>query len=245
MFVKLLSVVLLLSVCKAQDKDSVGVRIAFKIYDECLRNDGGFTPCLKKKAVTFFDRVLKLDTIPLADGVNVIKSADVQLPLITSENDLERSLPRNLEARDQQLNEMLIDRIAAFFSSRTVKLSFPSFTSQELSRSVEEGRGKMKKMMGMMMAGFAMKMAAMVPIAIAGLFLLAGKALITAKIALLLAGIIGLKKLLSQKGGGGHESHSSGWSSGGGGSGGWDRRSFEDEESAQNLAYRGYNTVQH
>lgn len=103
----------------------------------------------------------------------------------------------------------------------------------------------MKKMMGMMMAGFAMKMAAMVPIAIAGLFLLAGKALITAKIALLLAGIIGLKKLLSQKGGGGHESHSSGWSSGGGGSGGWDRRSFEDEESAQNLAYRGYNTVQH
>lgn len=141
MFVKLLSVVLLLSVCKAQEKDSsVGVRIAFKIYDECLRNDGGFTPCLKKKAVTFFDRVLKLDTIPLADGVNVIKSADVQLPLIQSENELERSLPRNLEARDQQLNEMLIDRIAAFFSSRTVKLSFPSFTSQELSRSVEEGK---------------------------------------------------------------------------------------------------------
>lgn len=95
----------------------------------------------------------------------------------------------------------------------------------------------MKKMMGMMMAGFAMKMAAMIPIAIAGLFLLAGKALITAKIALLLAGIIGLKKLLSQKGG--HESHSSGWQSGGGG-GGWDRRSIEERDHAQSLAYNAY-----
>ena len=53
----------------------------------------------------------------------------------------------------------------------------------------------MKKMMSMMMMGFAMKMAAMVPIAIAGLYLLAGKALIVSKIALLLAGIIGIKKV--------------------------------------------------
>lgn len=105
----------------------------------------------------------------------------------------------------------------------------------------------MKKMMGMMMMGFAMKMAAMVPVAIAGLYLLAGKALIISKIALLLAGIIGIKKLLSSKQSGG----SSGWSSGGGssggwqssgggtgghGGGGWDRRSIE----AQNLAYNGY-----
>lgn len=44
------------------------------------------------------------------------------------------------------------------------------------------GRGKMKKMMGMMGMGMAMKMAAMVPMAMAGLFMLAGKALITAKV---------------------------------------------------------------
>lgn len=94
-----------------------------------------------------------------------------------------------------------------------------------------------------MMMGFAMKMAAMVPVAIAGLYLLAGKALIVSKIALLLAGIIGIKKLLSSKsgggggGGGGWSSGGSGggWSSGGGG-GGWDRRSNE----AQNIAYNAY-----
>lgn len=93
------------------------------------------------------------------------------------------------------------------------------------------------------MMGFAMKMAALVPVAIAGLYLLAGKALIVSKIALLLAGIIGIKKLLSSKqGGGGGGGWSSGGSSGGwqssghGGSGGWDRRSNE----AQNIAYNAY-----
>lgn len=105
-------------------------------------------------------------------------------------------------------------------------------------------------MMSMMMMGFAMKMAAMIPVAIAGLYLLAGKALIISKIALLLAGIIGIKKLLASK-----QSSSSGWSSsgsggggwssggghgGGGGGGGWDRRSSD----AQDLAYRGYTSQQ-
>jgi hypothetical protein len=41
-----------------------------------------------------------------------------------------------------------------------------------------EGRGKMKKMMSMMMAGFMMKLMSMVPVAIAGLYVLAGKALV-------------------------------------------------------------------
>lgn len=89
--------------------------------------------------------------------------------------------------------------------------------------------------------GIAAKIAALIPIAIAGLFLLAGKALITAKIALLISGIIALKKLFASKnsGGGGH----GGWQSGGGGGGwqssggGWDKRSLD----AQKLAYKAYN----
>lgn len=113
------------------------------------------------------------------------------------------------------------------------------------------GRGKMKKMMGMMMMGFAMKMAAMVPVAIAGLYMMAGKALIISKIALLLAGILGIKKLLASKqssssssggwqssgsGGGG----GSGWQSGGGGGsgGGWDRRS--NDLATHSIVYKGY-----
>jgi len=46
----------------------------------------------------------------------------------------------------------------------------------------------------------------LIPIALAGLALLAGKALIISKLALVLAGIIGLKKLLGSSGGGHHDS---------------------------------------
>lgn len=97
----------------------------------------------------------------------------------------------------------------------------------------------MKGMMGGMMMGMAAKMAALVPVAIAGLFLLAGKALITAKIALLISGIIAIKKLFAAKHSHGH---GHGWQSGGGGGwqssgGGWDKRSFEDP---QKLAYKAY-----
>lgn len=104
--------------------------------------------------------------------------------------------------------------------------------------------------MGGMMMAIAAKMAALIPIAIAGLFLLAGKALITAKIALLLSGIIALKKLFASKNGGGggggaHGGHGGWQASGGGGGhggwqssgGGWDKRSIDE---AQSLAYRAH-----
>lgn len=85
----------------------------------------------------------------------------------------------------------------------------------------------------MMMMG-AMKAMTLIPLALGALFLLAGKALIIAKIALVLSLIITLKKLLSAK----QEEH--GWqSSGGHSSGGWDRRSLEASE-AHNLAYNAY-----
>jgi len=101
----------------------------------------------------------------------------------------------------------------------------------------------MKKMMGMMMMGLAAKAAALVPLAIGGLFLLAGKALIISKIALVLSLIIALKKLLSHKHGGHHHEVHHGWQPSGGG-GGWDRRSLGDEDQAQQLAYRGQASAQ-
>lgn len=106
------------------------------------------------------------------------------------------------------------------------------------------GRNRTRRMMSMMMMGVMMKMATMVPIAIAGLYILAGKALMVSKIALLLASIIGINKLMSMKGSSsssGHSSGGGGWSSGGGGGGGggWDRRS---QEAAQTMAYKAYAT---
>lgn len=76
----------------------------------------------------------------------------------------------------------------------------------------------------------------LVPLALGALALLAGKALIVSKLALVLAGIIGLKKLL-----GGHSDHHDAGHvevvSGHHGSG-WGR-SYDKEEAAR-LAYQAY-----
>ncbi|XP_050357725.1 uncharacterized protein LOC126778277 isoform X1 [Nymphalis io] len=232
MIKKLFPLVFLVVVVAADD---FGIKYVMRIYEDCQRTDG-IVPCLKKKAILFFDRAARMEAIPLIAGVDIVKTSDMEIVPI-SENDIDANLPRNMDNKDEALTDMLWNRIAAFANSRTIQLSLPKMSGEELNKGVEEGRGKMKKMMGMMMMGAAMKMAAMIPLAIAGLFILAGKALIVSKIALLLAGIIALKKIIAQKnsgGGGGHESH--GWSSGGGSSGGWDRRSYD----ASDLAYSGY-----
>jgi hypothetical protein len=75
----------------------------------------------------------------------------------------------------------------------------------------------------------------LIPIALAGLALLAGKALIVSKLALVLAGIIGLKKLLSGSGGGHQESSYQVVSGHGHGHG--SVRSLQDPHL---LAYRSY-----
>ncbi|XP_058813160.1 uncharacterized protein LOC131677386 [Topomyia yanbarensis] len=229
-----------------EDYQNQGLRAIVRVYDECSKAETGFSPCLKKRAITFIDRLSRVESLTLGDMkvVRNERAATGQDLKPLTENELEQSLPRGLEARDEALTNILLEKIAGIFSSRTIQISLPKLSSDELGRGLEEGRGKMKKMMSMMLMGFMMKMAAMVPVAIAGLYLLAGKALIVSKIALLLAGIIGLKKLVAskQQGGGG----GGGWSSGGSGhSGGWDRRSADlaasaAAASAQNIAYNAY-----
>jgi uncharacterized membrane protein YgcG len=103
-----------------------------------------------------------------------------------------------------------------------------------------------------------LKAATLIPIFLGTIALIAGKALLIGKIALVISAIIGLKKLLSQQksvtyeivshphhshheayssGGGGFSSDIGGYgSSGSGGHGAWGRSSVD----AQQLAYRAY-----
>ncbi|XP_036674825.3 uncharacterized protein Osi12 [Drosophila suzukii] len=260
----LLSVLFLASSCGAATEQlgsppspspsqNAGARTLLRVYDECTRAEAGFVPCLKKKAISFIDRLAPIDAINVAEGIKLVRLETAPRPPAASENELEFSLPRSGSDRDAKLTNMLIERLSYFFNGHSLQVSFPKLTSDEIGRGLEEGRGKMKKMMGMMMMGMAMKMMSMVPIAMGALYILAGKALIISKIALLLAGIIGLKKLMSGKSSGGSSGWSSGgggggggggWSSGGGGGGGgggWDRRSLTE---AQELAYRAHNLKQ-
>jgi len=241
--------VLLLLVCSAiihADEDGGflerGYRALYRVYEECEHRNMAVSPCLKKKAIAFFERLGRIQTLPIGDNLELVKvTSSTDDSSKNAVSDLEKTLARtNGGAMDEMLNDILFERVAALMNSFNVQISLPKTSSGELKRSIEEGRGKMKKMMGMMMMGMAMKLAALVPIAMGVLFLLAGKALIISKIALVLSLIIGLKKLLSQKQGHDH----GGWQQGGGG---WDRSlkgvapalsmTEADREYAHSLAY--------
>jgi hypothetical protein len=89
------------------------------------------------------------------------------------------------------------------------------------------GRGKKRKNMSGLLAIPLLIGGTLVPLALGALALLAGKALIVSKLALVLASIIGLKKLVSGNDHGHHEVHSGG---------GWAR-------SGQELAYSAYKPI--
>jgi hypothetical protein len=132
--------------CSAEEFQNQGMRALVRVYDECHKSDFGFTTCLKKRAITFMDRVARLDSFAVGDGLKVMKSANSVIETVKSmsDNELEQALPRGLEARDLKLNSMLIDRISGFLNSHTVQISLPKVSADEIGRGVEEGDVKKK-----------------------------------------------------------------------------------------------------
>ncbi|GBP17601.1 hypothetical protein EVAR_12308_1 [Eumeta japonica] len=120
------------AVSHAAVRGDTGVRSVMRIYEECTKSEG-VAPCLKKKAILFFDRAARMETIPIFDGVDVVRNSDVEV-LPANEKEIEARLPRNLKDKNEALTDMLWDRIAAFANSRTIQLSLPKMSGQELNK---------------------------------------------------------------------------------------------------------------
>lgn len=136
-----LAVVLIGVVAAAtEDYQSQSLRAIVRVYDECSKAETGFSPCLKKRAITFIDRLSRVDALALGD-LKIVRNeraaAEPTKPL--TEAELEQSLPRGLEARDEALTNMLLEKVAGIFSSRTVQVTLPKLSSEELGRGLEEG----------------------------------------------------------------------------------------------------------
>ncbi|XP_026674962.1 uncharacterized protein LOC113465163 [Ceratina calcarata] len=204
------------------------LRQMYQIYKECA--DEELSPCLKVRLLSAIDRVSRSSQLNVADGVTFVQ--DDPVPIAEEEpkslQEIEASLPRALDDKEDALNTMILDKVVKFFQSHTLKLKLPNV--EELQRSfVEEGRRKKNKMGGLLAIPLLIG-GTLVPLALGALALLAGKALIVSKLALVLASIIGLKKLVS---GGGDHGHEVVQVSGGHGSSGWAR-------SSHDLAYSAY-----
>lgn len=119
--------------------DTAGVRIAIKVYEECSKSDG-FSPCLKKKALTFFDRLSRVDKLALSEDLVIVKADDA--PIANNSNQInqeqiEKSLPKEPHAKDTALDNLLYDKITSFISSRTLRFTMPKISINSLG--FEEG----------------------------------------------------------------------------------------------------------
>lgn len=125
-------VVMFASMAHAIDSfDAAGIRVVVRVLDDCINSDSGFSPCLKKKALTFVNRLSRMNKLPLTDEIIIIKSENDGN---TTDADNENSLPRSTDARDDTLDKMLLDRITTYIKSRTLQVTMP-----KLSELVEEG----------------------------------------------------------------------------------------------------------
>ncbi|XP_046630012.1 uncharacterized protein LOC124310245 [Neodiprion virginianus] len=203
------------------------IQYVYQIYKECSSAD--LSSCLKLKLIGAMDRISRSLDINLSDGITLTKDNGLDAePLTKSEREIEADLPRALEEKEDALNSIILDKVVNFFRSHTLKLKLPNI--DELQRSFTE-EGRKKKKMGELMAIPLLIGGTLIPLALGALALLAGKALIVSKLALVLASIIGLKKLVSGGGdGGGHEVVQV---AGGHGSSGWAR-------SSHDIAYSAY-----
>ncbi|XP_017856507.1 PREDICTED: uncharacterized protein LOC108609265 [Drosophila arizonae] len=211
----------------AQSASSTGLwkdlSLVYRIYQQCTGEN--LSVCLKVKLLTGLEKAFRsAKTLPLFEGIQFVSSTDEaqkrsQLPPIT-EQDIEAVLPRGLDAKEQILNSMIMKRVATFLQDHTLQIKFPDLRGVD-SNSVEGRKKKDKKGNGAYIMIPLLLGGTFVPIAYGALAMLAGKALIVSKLALVLASIIGIKKLLSGGGGGKESSHEVVVSSGG--HSGWGR----------------------
>ncbi|CAG9569468.1 unnamed protein product [Danaus chrysippus] len=226
---------------------------------DCLKKDS--TLCLKYKFFSFVDKMIgQKESFSLTDGVTVVRASDVP-PETGAPRALDpvSKMKKYLETHSLRVEVKGSDVIDTVSSvGRALEDTVSSFTEDDNELS-EESRGKKKKaakILGPIIAAVMLKMMALLPLAIGAIALIAGKALLIGKLALVLSAIIGLKKLLSQQkhvtyevvahphhstshtsshdyaGASGYGGDSGGYSGGSGHSGGWGR-----SVDAQSLAY--------
>ncbi|KAJ8684348.1 hypothetical protein QAD02_020140 [Eretmocerus hayati] len=171
---------------------------AYDVYSSCAA-ESDLTTCLKLRALGLVERASRSVNIDVIDGLRIVQTEEAKANSrdARSLNEVEASLPADPVAREAAVDDALIERGARFLSTHTVELSMP----KEVSRALDESRGKKKKIKSLIpiLLLLKLKAAALIPIALAGLALLAFKAVIIGKIALVISLILAFQKLFGNK----------------------------------------------
>ncbi|XP_015840940.1 uncharacterized protein Osi23 isoform X1 [Tribolium castaneum] len=157
-------------------------RVTGLLLQNCMQHDGPqeqflliLQRCLKRRSLLALDRSLKADVIELASGIELVK--------YRQENDTTQ-----LRQFSDWKHEML-KRLTQLLDTHVLKI--------RLNGQFIEARGKKKQnmFMSLLMFGIAAVGLIMVPMGFQFLAVLGGKALLLAKMALILTAIQGLKKI--------------------------------------------------
>lgn len=156
--------------------------------------------CLQVQAVKITERALKLPNLKLVDGLSLVRA-----PGAAQERSFSEPMRTETELNQMSsasLSRQLFNGIDQFVSSHEVNVDVPrllNYGQTEGARMVEEGRKKMKKFYGPFMGALAIK-TGILTMAYHSIAVIAAKALIIGKIALIISTIIGLKKLVTPEG---------------------------------------------
>ncbi|XP_072935080.1 uncharacterized protein [Epargyreus clarus] len=165
--------------------------------------NGIFSPtCLKIEAISVLEKLSSKDELQLLPGVSVVKEKSENS---SKTDEFAAELARSLPSKpDERLDKYLLYRLGSYLDSHSVKLRLLDDSATEEARAlIGEARGKggglggKKGGMGGLLAAAVMMKGTLMSIGLGGLALLAGKALMTALMSLLLSAIIGIKSLSS------------------------------------------------
>lgn len=110
----------------------------YRVYEECASKELG--PCLKIKFITALDRLSRKIELPIIEGISLIKDEKLDNGNEMDNEVLEATLPRSLEEKDVKLDEIIVDKIVNFFSSRSLQFKLSGIKA--LQRSFQDVEGK-------------------------------------------------------------------------------------------------------
>ncbi|KAI5694282.1 hypothetical protein M8J76_006808 [Diaphorina citri] len=188
--------------------------------------------CLKTKLLLNLNELIRSNkTIELNSYVTLVKSKPVS-DVDNRIDETSNAIPdeRSMGDESEQLSGLIWKKVWQFFQTRSVRLNLDN----DNAGVDDEGRKKKDKDKGGMMLMMAMGMGGMMMQMMMGkVAMIAMKALVIGKIALILSGIMALKKLTQNSGGGSAHSTSAASSD-------WSSRRIYLEENPSDLAYRAF-----
>ncbi|XP_049861247.1 uncharacterized protein LOC126355094 [Schistocerca gregaria] len=205
--------------------DGAGWRLAVKVLADCTER-GDLVSCLGVKTAAALGRAARMSDIKLADGVSFVRTGAAEDRdggrALASEADMQNAIDSQEPAsRSDRLVDLLMEAAGRFLRTHSLQFKLPDEIPGQIQRALQdEGRGKKKKLLKALLPillGVGAKMLLLVPLGLLVVGVLAFKALIVSKIALVLGAVLAVQKFLR----GGSGGSGGGWAGAGASGGGW------------------------